>query len=420
MHQRPAQDIRAAAGTGRLDEPLRDTEASKPDAHSSPPGQRATMTESQTGQPPIASRPTHWARRRTLSPGQQALRHARAKLRYARIVLTEFRTSLLIFSGTNLGGALLLWLLYTPKQLRFSEALHATFTMVFLEWTLPEYPRNILLQALTFVVPILGLSVVAEGLIRLGAVLWDQENRREVWEMAVSGTLKDHVIVCGLGRVGRRVVERLLNEGVEVVVIERNRDSPFRKGAEKLGAFVVIGDAKQPEVLERANGANARAFMGLTDDDLTNLESALEIRKLNPSVRTILRMFNESLGQTLSGTFGIDAVFSSTALAAPAFAASVFSDKILHSLEVAGESLHLTRLEIAPGSPLIDRRIGALAKEHDVTFLLHQSPQKHDLIPDPDIILGANDLVMLLARLPEVDLFERLSQLSSEVATGEV
>ena len=326
----------------------------------------------------------------------------------------EFRTSLTIFAATNLGGALLLWLLYAPKQLRFLEALHATFAMVFLEWTLPEYPRNLLLQALTFTVPILGLSVVAEGLIRLGAVLWDQENRREVWEMAVSGTLSDHVVVCGLGRVGRRVVERLLHEGLDVVVVERNRDAPFRKEAEKLGALVVIGDAKQSEVLERANGATARAFLGLTDDDLANLESALEMRKLNPKVRTILRMFNESLGQKLSGTFGIDAVFSSTALAAPAFAASVFSENILHSLEVAGESLHLTRLEIAAGSPLINSRIGALAKDHDVTFLLHQSPQKHDLIPDPDIILGANDLVMLLARLPEVHLFERLSKMSTE------
>ncbi len=333
-----------------------------------------------------------------------------ARLRYVRFVLAEFKWSLSIFGAGNLIGATLFWQLYDHKgeTLGFWNALHATFAMVFMEFRLP-WPEHPALRALHFFIPILGLSVIAEGLIRLGAVLWNEENRREDWEMAVGGTYRGHVVICGLGRVGHRVVERLVAEGIDVVAVEMTKDCEFRSHTERLGVLVIVGDSTKAEVLERANVARARTILCLTDDDLVNIEAALAARKLQPDIRVIMRMFNESLAEKVSGAFGIDAVFSSTGLAAPAFAAAVFSDHIVHSFEIGDENLHLARFVIEPGSPLVGRRICDLSVEHDVTFLLHRAPGKSDLIPDPNIVISEGDFVMICARFSEVDLFERLS-----------
>src|SRR4029077_2377355 len=53
---------------------------------------------------------------------------------------------------------------------------------------------------------------------------------------------RGHIVVCGLGNVGFRVVEELLAEGEQVVAIERARDNPFTSTARRLGAAVMLGD----------------------------------------------------------------------------------------------------------------------------------------------------------------------------------
>src|SRR5262249_10529334 len=67
-----------------------------------------------------------------------------------------------------------------------------------------------------------------------------------------------HVVVCGMGNVGFRVIEELLSNDQRVVAIELSRDNRFIATARRLGVAVISGDATVAEVLRQAHVPNAR------------------------------------------------------------------------------------------------------------------------------------------------------------------
>src|SRR5262245_45566044 len=100
------------------------------------------------------------------------------------------------------------------------------------------------------------------------------------------------IVLCGLGRMGRRVLDCLLAAGLPVVVIDTacKPDDPLLRGAR-----LVSGDCSSAEILQSAGVANARGVLVLTKDDLLNVSTALTVRELNPEVRVVIRLFNQNL-----------------------------------------------------------------------------------------------------------------------------
>ena len=124
-------------------------------------------------------------------------RYLRASLRDTWVLVREFRNSLLLFAGLLLLGGLILWRFYvspeTGQGLAFSQALYAVFTLTFFETTIP-YPDGGPLQVFFFVVPILGLGVIAEGVIRFGVMLFNKQVRKGEWQVAVASTFRNHIL----------------------------------------------------------------------------------------------------------------------------------------------------------------------------------------------------------------------------------
>src|SRR5207247_2615872 len=77
-----------------------------------------------------------------------------------------------------------------------------------------------------------------------------------------------HIIVCGLGNIGIRVVEELRRQKAPVVVIEKSPQSRFLAEARRLKAAVLLGDACLKDTLLKAHAAKARAIVAATNDDL--------------------------------------------------------------------------------------------------------------------------------------------------------
>lgn len=57
--------------------------------------------------------------------------------------------------------------------------------------------------------PLLGLSILAQGLADLGGLLFNRRQRSQEWEMAIASTFDRHIVVVGLGHLGYRVVPQL-------------------------------------------------------------------------------------------------------------------------------------------------------------------------------------------------------------------
>ncbi len=145
----------------------------------------------------------------------------------------------------------------------------------------------------------------------------------------VPGSMRDHVIVVGLGAIGYRVALGIQARGVPVVVVEAADDGRFVAATRAAGIPVVIGDARQPGVLDEVRLARARALVSTTSDDLVNLSTALNGRAVRPDLRVVVRLFDPDFALRVQRGFHIRFTRSVSALAAPAFAAAATRSEVV-------------------------------------------------------------------------------------------
>jgi Trk K+ transport system NAD-binding subunit len=340
----------------------------------------------------------------------------RAQLRDLRVLLQESWFSLFLFSGIVVAGTLIFRFFYTypgsESHPAISEALHATFALIFFEVLLP-FPREWYLQILFFIIPILGLAVIVDGLLRFSTALTNKKSRGQKWQVAMASIYNDHVIVCGLGKIGYRVILELLKYGRDIVAVEPNPDCHFIEKTKALGIPVIIEDARRSENLIKANVEKADAIIPCTGDELTNLEIALDARELQPEIKVVMRMFDPDLARRVERGFGIHTAFSTSALAAPIFAAAAMRVDVKHSFTVGDQLLNLGEVIIAPESALIGWSVRKIEDELDLSLVSYQEGDGVVLHPEPDHELKAGTKIMVIADLQTLRRLNDLNQSSS-------
>jgi Trk K+ transport system NAD-binding subunit len=320
------------------------------------------------------------------------------------VLSRQFRGSLVVFALLLAAGTLLLRYCYVDpvsgdRTVSWSRAFHATFSLIFLENVL-DFPDTPLAVQLWFIAtPLVGLAVVADGVIRFGVALFDRRERREAWQLAIASTYRDHIVVCGLGRVGYRVVKQLLLAGEDVVGIERRPDNPFLDEIRQLSVPVIIADARRRDTLERANVTHASSIVVCTEDDLSNLDIALDAREINPNIKVVLRMFDSSLAEKIQRGFGIHTAFSTSALAAPVFAAAATHTQVDYSFHLGDSLMNLAHTTIGSASPLVGRTVTDVEQEFDLSVVLLQRVGLTASHPEPGRLLAAGDCLAVLASL---------------------
>jgi len=215
---------------------------------------------------------------------------------------------------------------------------------------------------------------------------------------------RGHVVVCGLGNVGFRVVQDLVRQGKSVVAIERNRDNPFVATARRLGAAVVIGDATVREVLRQANAATALALIGATNNELANLEIVLLAREVEPTLRVVLRLTDPQLARTLRETADIRLALSIPELAAPAFVAALFGDRLRGILLLEGKLLAAVELGLQEDDRhLVGRSVRSLEHDYRLVPLRLTRPPRTDAATIDDATPQAGDCLTALIAFSDLE-----------------
>lgn len=321
-----------------------------------------------------------------------------------------FGVLLIIFALIIVFGILDLKLNYvnpdTGKRLDTIAAVYAVFALLVFETPFP-LPDSWITRIVFFAVPISGVLVLGRGLLRLGSSILDVN----MWNRAMASTYKDHIIVCGLGKVSARVVRWILDLNEEVVVIDNRPDNPFLDEVRSWGVPVIIADARRPEILREAGIQEAESIVPCTNDDLTNLSVALEARRLRPSIKVVLRMFDNRMAANLESGFDIHTAFSIPELSAPAFAAAATRAPLDYAFAFgegkARNLLTITKFTLVEDSILVGYTVGKLEEEFDVAVIAHRKDGKFILHPRDDTVLCVGDRFVLSATI------EALNQIAS-------
>ena len=132
-----------------------------------------------------------------------------------------------------------------------------------------------------------ALTMIAQSVIQ-SQILEVLGIRRKTKEME---KLKNHYIVCGAGRVGRRIIRNLQKENKPFVVIERDDKKVAEFAGENLN--IIIGDATHEDVLNQAGVRRAHGLASSLPDDADNVYVVLTARDMNKDLHIVARAIEE-------------------------------------------------------------------------------------------------------------------------------
>jgi Trk K+ transport system NAD-binding subunit len=131
---------------------------------------------------------------------------------------------------------------------------------------------------------------------------------------------RGHVVVCGSGNVGTRVIEFMRVLGMPVVVVDPVPDAEIVEQSRVRTIELLTGDATRDGTLDLCNLPMARSLIALTSSDTANLEVALGARGRNPHLQVVMRVQDDAFAGSVGRQFEAIQTFSTSSLAAPAFA----------------------------------------------------------------------------------------------------
>lgn len=254
------------------------------------------------------------------------------------------------------GGLSLQWRGDPGQHLDFVAACYQVYTQLFFEHS-SGLPEDWILRVMYFTVPIVGALVLAEGVLKIGTSLMDFNNHRMAWVRIMADTYRDHILLIGLGHVGFRVLGELLARNRQVVVVEARDQGQFVEEARARGVPLVIGDARRESLMRDLGVGHAACVIACTDDDLANLEIAIDARQINPNIRLVMRFFDQTMAHKLGKAFAVDSTFSTSALAAPLFAAAALDEQVLGAYRMGETVMVSVQIDVIAGSPLVGRSL---------------------------------------------------------------
>jgi voltage-gated potassium channel len=205
-----------------------------------------------------------------------------------------------------------------------------------------------------------ALSLLAQAFIQT-EMLAALGTRRRTKEME---KLKDHYIICGAGRVGRRVIKTLQKEGIKYVVIELDQ-----KKVEQIENWdrqlVLIGDATLESNLIKAGVERATGLATCLADDAANVYVVLTARDLNKKLHIVSRAVEEQAEPKLIRA-GANRVVAPTIIGSQSMARALTKPAIADFMDsIVAENLDLVFEEV----PILDNTqyIGRSLKDTNIS-----------------------------------------------------
>ena len=207
-----------------------------------------------------------------------------------------------------------------------------------------------------------------------------------------------YIIIIGGGKVGYYLGRALLDEGHEILVVEKDPDrNEFICG--ELGSVCIRGDGCEVATLTEVGTGRADMFIAVTGDDEDNLV-ACQVAKHKFNVpRTIARISNPQ-NETIFKKLGIDVTVSSTNIILENIEEEVPTHPLTHLLTIKDKGLEIVEVKIPPDSTTIGKSVKELSLPPETILSLIIRKQRKPIVPTADTILQAEDQI-IAATTPE-------------------
>ena len=201
-----------------------------------------------------------------------------------------------------------------------------------------------------------------------------------------------YIIVVGGGMVGYYLTKALLEEGHEVLIIEKDA-TICENIVEELGSVCIRGDGCEASTLAGVGTGRADMLIAVTGDDEDNLV-ACQVAKHKFNVpRTIARIRNPK-NETLFKKLGVDVTVSSTNIILEHIQTEVPTHTLTHLLTIRDKGLEIVEIKIPPEATTVGKAIKELSLPPRSTLSLIIRKRVKPIIPKANTILQADDQII--------------------------
>jgi len=345
---------------------------------------------------------------------RKAVRNDRKKQRVPgahRAFLVVAMVAALLFCGT-LGFRI-------TEGWSWFECLYCTLMTVSTVGAGPENELSKAGREFNVVILIFGLGVMGFAISSFARWVVESEfikrfgRRRMEKEMAA---LKDHFIVCGLGRVGRRVALEIAQRGIPLVAIEK--DANRAEWASKQDIPVLVGDAASETVLHQAGIESAQGLASAVTSDAQNVYITLTARGIRRDLPIIARASEEDAESKLMRA-GATTVISPYAYAGQRIARMLIRPNVQNFIDLAmsspggiGPDLQIEEIKVENHSKLAGSTLypGELRDRFGILLLAIRHPDgRLEFNPVSDRSVAIGDCLIVMGDSPKLKDLEALT-----------
>ncbi len=225
--------------------------------------------------------------------------------------------------------------------------------------------------------------------------------------------LKDHYIICGHGRMGKIVRERLAEEKLSFVVIDY-KEEQLEDLKQTESCLFIEGDATHEDTLTKAGIKKAKGLAALLPTDADNLYLVLSAKLINPSIFILSKAMDEEAERKIL-QIGANKVVSPYKLSGLKIAQGLirptlvdFMDLIIRRKEL---SLYMEEFAVKKDSKIVNRNLreSNIRKTANVIVVAVKKPGEELVFnPSPDTKMETGDILLVLGDKNAVNQFENI------------
>jgi trk system potassium uptake protein TrkA len=219
------------------------------------------------------------------------------------------------------------------------------------------------------------------------------------------------VVIAGAGNIGRYVARRIeeTDPSISVRIIESNRSNAQRAAETMKHSIVVFGDAMSADIMREVDVRDAHMFLGLTNDDKTNILSSVIASEMGCDAN--IALVNQDQYPRISRRLDVDAFISPRAITVSKVLRHVRRGRIRGVYTLANGAAEIIEAEALETSTLVGKplrefdlpagiRIGAVVRGSQA------------ILPTGDTIIRAGDFVIVFALAASVRQVEQMFRVS--------
>jgi trk system potassium uptake protein TrkA len=199
-------------------------------------------------------------------------------------------------------------------------------------------------------------------------------------------------IIVGGGRLGYYLLKALLNEGHEVLILEK--DARICKTiTDELGSVCFRGDGCEAATLAEVGTGRADMLVSVTGDDEDNLVACQVAKHKHNVPRTIARIRNPK-NAALFKKLGVDVTVSTTDIILEAIEREVPTHPVTQLLTLDEKGLVIVDVKISPESTTVGKTVKDLALPKESKLALIIPNEGSAQAPSNNTMLHAGDQII--------------------------